>query len=331
MKAIVCEGVVPTRARSNDVSMLHRLLYFAIEGRHIVLFESASELEDWLNTLDTPTSQAYRQAVNISSRLSTTLTQDTATVRIAEIEQEHWETPTSTLTIANAINLLAEPLGIVLENAKNDWNFLIGIMRKSERDIVQKAFERRWLEAVHGGGSDIKQLLADRKTNPSTRLRTFSMFDSDRRHPDELAPNWEPINQEACQGYINEISAQSAAIGGYWRLTRRFIESYIPRHELEKVNGVPQGAIDAYFRLSRHGRWYFNMKKGFKGDEPAENAHRAKNLYSAVSQEDRAVLKNGFGRKLADRYQLSGTEEFAWDSDALHEATTELPKLMRLL
>jgi hypothetical protein len=92
--------------------------------------------------------------------------------------------------------------------------------------------------------------------------------------------------------------------------------------------GVNAGAVEAYFRLSKEGRWYFNMKKGFKGDE---RAGRSRDLYLTVNCDDRQALYEGFTRNLAERYTESVDVEFDWDREALDEAAESLPRLMRML
>lgn len=72
------------------------------------------------------------------------------------------------------------------------------------------------------------------------------------------------------------------------------------------------------------------MKKGFDGDAKSNTA-RYKGLYNAVSNEDRKALKNGFGDKLAERYESTASGAFDWDNEARAEADRSLPCLLRLL
>lgn len=331
MKVVVSEGVIKDVSNSGAVHKLHMLFYHACEGRHALIPESFDELNEWLASIDEQTRLVYQRAIDFSARASTTLASDVASVLIISGAEDEWDVDLSHLCIDSAIKLLNEPLGIVLENANNDWCFLYGIMRESERVILNRAMESRWAEAVHGGGSDLIQRISHRANTPAQRLRTFVLFDSDRRHPDELDPSWQPKHSEACQGFHNENAVKKARIGGYWQLRRRYIESYMPKSELAKVYGVKPEAIEAYFRLSSDAQWYFNVKKGFQGDEPIQNAHRSQNLYDAVNEADKKALYLGFGKRVADQYQRSKEIEFDWDRDALNESALELPKLLRLL
>ena len=331
MKVVISEGVIKDAAASGAIHKLHRLFYFACEGRHAVVPESTEEANEWLGSLDLQTRLIYQRAIEFSARASSTLSSDVATVLVVGQGGNVWDVKVSRLTLDDAISILNEPLGILLENANNDWCFLYGVMKESERAVVARAIESRWAETVHGGGSDLIQRVSDRSKNPAQRLRTFVLFDSDRRHPNELQPGWAPKQPEACQGYQNENAVIQANVGGYWRLRRRYIESYMPKSELSKVHGVQADKVESFFRLTTQAQWYFNMKKGFRGDEPVENAHRSMDLYSAVSPDDRKALHEGFGRRVADQYQNSKEVEFDWDADALSESAAEVPKLLRLL
>ena len=233
------------------------------------------------------------------------------------------------------MSLLDHPLGLLVENAANDWHFLRRMMRASERQRLQYAVSRRWVEVLHGGGADLVPRLHDRASTPEGALRTFVLFDSDRRHPDELDSSWTPTLSEACQGFLNEAAAKAKVADRYWRLNRRSIESYLPRAELEikvsNTQGVPTGAVDVFFRMQPEARWYFNMKKGLNGDRPAENAHRSKNLYAGLTPADRDALCTGFGRNAADQFGESSSVDFTWDNDAVLEAAGAIPRIMRLL
>jgi hypothetical protein len=332
MIVILSEGVVDTASKTADVTKLHKLFGFAAEGRHILVAASRDEVSSWLKTLDSPTRSVYQQALQLSIRSSATLSTNTATVRITVADTpSNWDRFFATLNIADALSLLQEPLGILLENANNDWHFLRRIIRSSERVKLQRAIDSRWAEALHGGGSDLTQRITERAQVVTKRLRTFVLFDSDRRHPDELNPDWAPQAPEACQGFTTEKVVNQAAIGGYWRLSRRFIESYMPKQEMAQVAALKIETVDAFFRLSIQGQRHFNIKKGFKDDAKVENAHRAKDLYTDVSSQDKQLLHEGLGRKVADRYSVSEAIEFDWDHDARQEALRAVPHLMRLL
>lgn len=335
MRVIVDEDVVVAAATAQGVTKLHRLLGFAAEGRHVVVANPVNGFANWLSGLDQPTREAYQLALELSARSATTLDANAATVHVRLQQADIWAIPTSTLSLDKAVCLLDSPLVLIVENAANDWHFLRRMMRPSECQKIEDAISRRWVEVMHGGGADIKERLKERAKRRESCLRTFAMFDSDRRHPDELDPSWAPTASEACEGFHIEAAAKATVEDRYWRLNRRSIESYLPRAELEakaaSAQGVSSDAVEAFFRMPPEGQWFFNMKKGLKGDQHVENAHRAKSLYSGLNPSDKAALNMGFGRNVADQFNESSSVNFNWDTEALREAAISIPRIMRLI
>ena len=332
MKIVLSEDVFKI-STTDDAWKLHKLLTFSCEGRHTIACTSPVLLEEWLSQIDAPTASAYRTAVNLSGRNSAVLPYNSATVFIKDTHSPVWNDPEAELSIDDALKLLKEPLGILLENSENDLFFLLGIMRPSERARMKRAIENRWAIPVHGGGSNIVAQLNKRLSQEFVGLRTFVLFDSDRRHSAELDLNWAPQSSESCQGYIVETVVRPKLPMRFWMLARRFIESYMPKSVLVKAPsqaGTP-AAIEAFFRLSEHGRWFFNMKKGFNGDLAHENRHRSRDLYDGIDPEDKVQLENGFGSGLANLFGGAVENEFEWDNEALREASEKIPNLMRLL
>lgn len=234
-------------------------------------------------------------------------------------------------------------LGILVENADNDWSFLLGVLRvvlrAPELSRMDRAVKERWAVPLHGGGDTLGARLNARLEDVATRLRTFVMFDSDRLHPEEFAPSWTPERPGqrpvACEAFHWELRAQAALPDRYWRLQRRFIESYMPKDELAHgaARGTHADAVEAFLRMNRDQRWHFNMKKGFQGDSRRDDWERCRDLYDSLNErpEDRRALEKGFGGTLADLYQEALTRAFAWDAEAQEEASTVKRKLLGLL
>lgn len=333
MKVVISQAVVDSAIGTADVIKLHQLLIFACEGRHVVLFDSAPALEACLNTIEPGTRPIYSEALCQMVRSAVLLPANVGTIRVENTSSPSWEDPSAVLPLDRALATLAEPLGIFVENAENDWYFLCGVLRPSERDRVSRAVNNGWARPLHGGGSTLPAELSRRLANPEQGLRTFVMFDSDRRHPDELASTWEPIAPEACEGFHVQRLINPRLQHRHWMLKRRFIESYMPESELTRTvsANVHPDAIAAFFRMGSHARWYFHMKKGFRGDQPIENSHRCRNLYDGVDAADRLALNEGFGRNLANQYQQAIINEFNWDDETRLEASEALPNLMRIL
>jgi hypothetical protein len=331
MRVIVAGQVVEACVGTTEARKLHQLLNHACDGRHVVLFDPPGSIEGWLTATDDGTRGAYLTALGLSARRATALSATACTVRVDLTPECVWGDPVAVLPLDEALALLAEPLGILVENSVNDWHFLTGIMRVSERQIVDRALQQGWAQVLHGGGATIVAQIEARLTQPRLGFQTFVVFDSDRRHPTELHPRWQPTGQETCAGFLVETLTRAHLSSRYWMLRRRYIESYMPRKELaEAVSAnVHPDAVEAFFRLREEARWFFNVKSGFRGDEPAENRHRCRDLYDDVAAEDREALYRGFGR-IAEQYVKATSREFDWDADARRESANSLPNLLRL-
>lgn len=331
MKVVVSATVVAAIAGTPEARKLHQLLAYACEGRHAVLFEQPTKgLDAWLQRVDDGSRSAYAEALQLSLRAAIRQPENAATVLIETRTDSEWGDPVARLSLDDALTVLSQPLGVLVENSENDWHFLRGIMRTSEGAIVDRALERSWITPLHGGGSSLPPQLEIRLSKPAEGLRTFVLFDSDRRHPSELDLTWAPVSPQACEGFNAERIVRPRMPGRFWMLRRRFIESYMPRAQILAA-GASEEAANAFLRMPRDPRWHFNMKRGFDGDAAVENLGRSQDLYAAVSPEDRATLKNGFGRGLADRYEHATTLDFDWDADALSESDSAIPNLIRLL
>ena len=328
MMVLVDDDVIVAAAASSSVVELHELMIHSYRRRHVVI----GNFEPWFSTLDQQSASSYRTAMGYSIRGSATHIGNVATVHIKLNANGKWHDPIAELSLSDALRLLQEPLGIIVENAKNDWEFLRKLVTQVTRETLDQALSNGWITILHGGGADMVANISRRAAVQHLLLRTFAMFDSDRHHPDELAAGWQPISPVACQGYKTEDTARAHLGSRYWRLERRFIESYLPKAELEAHEAanrnVLAGATEAFFKMPQRSRSYYNMKDGF--NSTSNNAQvRQQDLYAGVAEPDRALLAKGFSRA-ANRYTNSQAH-FAWDTEAQAEAAAQLPKLLRLI
>lgn len=333
MKVIISAETLRNLIGNPDSYKVHLLLGFAIEGRHLILFEDLSEFHGWVALQDPSLRDGYVRAVELCTRAAGLMASNASTIYVAHGVEAEWSDPISRVTLDEALDALREPLGVFVENADNDWLFLVGLMRPFEREMINRHLSKGWVTPLHGGGATLPERIRDRVSSPARALRTFAVFDSDRRHPSELDTNWSPSGQEACQGFIVEQVANQLLPSRYWRLERRFIESYMPLDEIRASisANIPADAPNAFSRMTSAEQRYFNMKKGFSGDSAIENIHRSKDLYKNLSTGDKTALNGGFGRKLADRYSELANREFQWDQEARQEASVAISNLMRLI
>lgn len=332
MKVLIYDEALDVPAQ--NVYKLQMLVGYACEGRHIIDFESDDGREKCLAWYSQDLRDVYRDAIVNQLRKDGDRAADAVEIHIKSTSRSHWGDPIATVSLDDAYRVLGEPLGILVENYENDWNFLLGMMGKSHKITLDGALRERWISRIHGGGSDLKKQLRKRKDVPVERWRTFALFDSDRRHPDELDRTWQKKDQENCEGFDTEQVAREHFPKKYWMLKRRFIESYMPKSELPKAHDsrTHPDAVEAFFRMTNNQRWYYNMKRGFDDDEKSQqNKHRSRDLYQRVSVEDREALERGFGRSVADHYVHAKDRDFDWDLDARNEAKTLMDLLMRLL
>ena len=335
MIVIVSENVVQAVVGTPDAYKLHRLLGFACERRHVVYFDPPSCVEAWVAKTEDGCREGYQKAIKNAGREARCLERDAAMLRIDQIATPDWGDPEAILPLDDALKVLGQKLGFVLEHADNDWHFLLGMMLQSQRKRILHAVEQGWAEPVHGGGADIKARLNARLEQPYIGLRTALMFDSDRMHPDELGPDWHPnqipAGKKQCLPYDWEKLAQEKLPNRYWRLQRRFIESYMPKVEFAKAleDKYKNSSFEAFWRMTQDQRWYYPMKKGFEKDKQYEL--RQRNLYSELSESDTEALQTGFGREFARHYAAALERDFAWDDEARKEAEINLPRFLRLL
>lgn len=336
MKVFITDAAIDAAIKTADILKVHRVLAHGMEGRHHLVFETSEGQAKVLETFSDEVRGYYLEGLRRSTRAVTSRSADSASIKIQPTMAPSWGDPLSILPISEAIDVLDERLGIFVENAENDWYFLCGLMRKSERTRVQSMVAKGWVEPLHGGGSSLRGLLEARLMSQSKGLRTFVVFDSDRLHPDEHLHNWSPTREgrrpAACQAYEWERFTQSKMPKRYWMLHRRYIESYMPKGELEIAAGPNTHplAIEALYALPKETRWFFNMKDGLQRDARRDDAERGQQLFSSLTEVEKEALKAGFSSNLANHYQSSLSAEFDWDADALNEAATALPRLMRL-
>jgi hypothetical protein len=337
MKVIVSDEVLASAIGTDAIVKIHRLLAYSASGRHHVFFESSASEIAALQTFSEGARPYYSEALKRGARSASAYPNDWSSIRISNTTAPTWGDPVAILSLDQSLEVLDQRLGILLENAQNDWNFLLGIMRRSDSRRLLQIVEKGWAEPLHGGGTTMRALLEDRINSPAKGLRTFAIFDSDRLHADELLPEWTPARPgeraAECKAYEWENYCLDAMPLRYWRLRRRFIESYMPRTQLQ-IAAAPnthRDAHDVYFRLPKEIRWYFNVKDGLAGDRRRLDNARLRDSFNNLLENEIAALNNGFGSTIAKHYERSVSNSFDWDQEANDEAAAAIPALMRLL
>lgn len=329
--------------RHSDLVLLLKL---AERRRHIVELEEEDGWRAWLSTQSTPIRTELQELVEPAARLAHDELPGTLSVQVeATAPEPQWAPPRLRLGMADTLKLLDEPLGLLLENNRNDWNFLLRLAPGAARTLLQEAEQDRRLEPLMGGGNTIVQQMEARAAHsPARRARTFVLFDSDRLHPDELHPDWPkqaPEHAEICGAVKYEECARTYFPDQHHRLMRRFIESYMPLDALKKWcepagsgndSNARLRAFERFQHLTEPQRWFFNMKSGFQGDNDPKERARQKDLYGDIDPNTAQELQSGFGRKLSSWYDPTNyADELNWDPQAQAEGERVLQHILRLL
>lgn len=204
-----------------------------------------------------------------------------------------------------ARDLLARPLHLLVENARNDSGFLNKIVPDSWRARWDRAIAQGWIEPEMGGGISEMLNVIEQKIagDHARRARTWIMFDSDGKADGHRSSQSQAI-LEAC--LTHSISHHS--------LERRAIENYIPKATLfdwasrrpdRKSKDEKRACVKAYSDMTSEQRHHYNLKDGFKQDAEStekfakEIQAKIDALYDAKLKDPRGPLWAGMHRQIA--------------------------------
>ncbi len=334
MKVIVTEAMIDDAIPQDGGLALTQLVLKAFEGRHDFQFTTHAALEKCIALFpkewrDMRKMQLERVIASNAKRNAGLLT-----IEVDAVCDSIWDASLPRVTLHDALQLLAEPLTFIVEDVVNDWAFFKKILPAEEREILHEGEARRWIRVVHGGGTRVGAEIERRLRNPVDAINTFAVFDGDRMHPDELDMAWQPANKETrkeCHAYKYEQLLNPQYRQHYWRLSRRFIESYMPLQELRIWSEKNRCMLryEEFLKMTQVQQWHFNMKWGFADDKPNIKLRQG-DLYASLTHAQLDALQGGFGEKMAQHYSTA-TNEFNWDEAARQEADQAIPNLLRLL
>lgn len=302
---------------------------YALDGRHRIETDlSHPTIAEWLGQQAAGLQDEIKLAVDLSveaEALEPSLT-------VAEIGLFDTTDFTSTpirLRPAEARAFLERPFSLLIEDAISDREFLLKMLTAEERKALQEQMQRGFVRVEHGGGLDtMRRYLLDRRGDATLRHTAWVLFDSDAMQPGVPSAQSEAL-RTACAGIPHH------------QLRRRYMESYLPARALnawatqghDRQERTERFALlRAYRRMQPLQRHHFNMKGGFAKDEARRDAS-AGTLYDDVTDEDRMVLRHGFGTHVGGLF--GGTEVMESDlrSDSgwseLRPAVRELLARMR--
>lgn len=248
--------------------------------------------------------------------------------------------PALCLTLADAIELLHEPLHLVLENAFNDFAFVCHLAGPTNGPVLRELNKLSRRLQVHGGGAGEAKKWLGALTEPPLSpdkwrraLRTWVLFDQDAGDTDAREPSSAAEKMmEACE----QVHAAFPAGLSWICLRRREIESYVPDRGLRAEappNRLPVAEQIITWRgdpAYRAHAWAFDLKKGLSGDlksrvpKPDRDAVKArqalptaamvKQPFDSLPDADVAALAYGLGEgRLNDA--LTHDPQPAWTAD----------------
>lgn len=244
------------------------------------------------------------------------------------------------LTLADAIDLLREPVHLVLENQFNDLAFVFHLAGPTLGPVLRRLHAASGRLQVHGGGGGqakrwLEALIKAPLTAASWRraIRAWVLFDQDSGDLDARDPSREALNM---MNLCEQVHATFPA-GLTWScLRRREIESYVPDVGLQAEATAAQGAMVQQVidwrraALTAPLAWAFDLKLGLRGDllsSLAQTTHKAvkqrtmpltaamlKAPFDALSPADVAALEQGFGPSRLNE-ALTADPPSGWTSD----------------
>ncbi len=229
------------------------------------------------------------------------------------------------LTLTDAVDLLREPVHLVLENERTDLAFLGHLAGATNGAALRGLVAAPGRIAPHGGGGgEAKRWLEGLTRGAPTAaqwrrmLRAWVLFDQDAGDADarEPSPSAVATSMRACEDVVSTFG-----IGLSWIcLRRREIESYVPDRGLLATSLAAHAPLvhqviawRADPALAPHA-WAFDLKNGLRGDlraalPPADRkalkertlplaAHMLKPPFDGLTTAEVALLDQGLGARL---------------------------------
>jgi hypothetical protein len=299
---VILEDALFDPAAGTSATQLVALFNFGVEGRHRVqtvpIYDPSdaafvdSHLNRWLRSQQ----EGLREEVVFA--LEAGLEEDTGhlmelEVRVSAVDEPSWDRTGPRLPPRAAVQLLARPLCLLVENKTNDGAFVTTVAPKERRAQLTRALEEERVEFVHGGGSDIKAQVRAVAERPDQILRYWVMFDSDALQPGTPSEDAREL-QEICD---------KAKIAHHM-LQRRAAENYLPVKALECWWNLSSGntknrrrrSVQAFAAMESPQRRHYNMRHGFNGD-------RERGIPPLFDdQREHPDLQNGFGASIRDLF-----------------------------
>lgn len=313
-------------------------------GRHRILTAPTYDpggqdaLNDWLSEQSSEVAEDVRLILTSSIQAISSLPAATNKVRLVAATVSDWQA--AQLTIEDALRLLRCPLGLLLENRRSDFQFLLRLTPPTQREALRRALEEGWIEVLHGCGLEemmamINELVGSVNASVMSRVRLsrlWVMFDRDSDPADRTKPS---PQSERFRSKCAQVGNPCSWPLTFHQLGRRSIENYLPEKLLRVWQAEAAGPektrrrekVDALCQLKKdnpRAAWQYNMKGGLIKDLSGETRKELRDQGRAIRDADldsafrgmgeaqRRALTNGFGGRIADLFTKdpSGCEEW---------------------
>ncbi|MBF0179422.1 MAG: hypothetical protein HQM03_05265 [Magnetococcales bacterium] len=224
------------------------------------------------------------------------------------------------LSPLQAADYLGEPLAILVENRNTDAWFCKSVLKKfGPPELLDHLDDDRMIRFDTGGGiGELPRLIdyyIDKSNKQKHPVRAIVLADSDATMPGTMSANAQRVERKCMNGQVRCMILQ-----------KRSIENYIP-NEILLAWGTRSDQVAALLRLTPAQRDHFSIKKRF-GDSLKEDFFFQ--FYRSVPENDRDVLKNGFGDKIIEWLQNFEMSATAADFDR-RDGAGELRRLVAMI
>lgn len=212
------------------------------------------------------------------------------------------------LSTSDAVQLLRQPLHILVENGRNDGELLRALATLDDRlEGWDRYLRDGVIDLENGGGlEEMQRRLGMHLRDRLQRLRRFALFDSDAVVPGHASPA-----SDALRSWCAPNNKPPRV--GHHRLARRAAENYLPPSALKAWTEQHSDELKrrgrAWERLTAPQRHHYAMRDGLAKDlgNPMAAA-----LFGDLADGPRQVLQHGFGREVRDRFDAANPSWARW-------------------
>jgi hypothetical protein len=308
----------------NNVGLLS-LLDRSSRGRlYISVTNPDSTYSTWLNTLPKPDQSLWQTMIDWAD--ADAANRRVQIIRVEPIAASEWKLPEPRLTIVDALGLSDRSVELLVENGRNDRNFVLA-MAGHKRDYLLALEAAGALEFSGAGGiGEMKALVRDQIVPRQDRaVRVFALFDSDGAIPGTVSIQAQSVI-DTCTG---------ASIQHHC-LKRRTIENYLPIGALfdyaakrSRADRLRMTKLASSIKaMNRDQRAHFPMKAGL----PAAPSAAQATLYGNAMAVDRS-LRAGFGDDLASSFEVDDNSRILTQveaDDAKEEVRNAIERILFL-